>query len=508
MKLLYYFYSGFNTTFFGILLDEAKKQAEDDRNEVYIAVCKGFSNSCISNPEGNLGICHYCSKFTVAQIRKQLGQKVKVIDLIDYDKKNKIDFRYINAEDIKKIEYKSAKIGYSTLSSYIQLTRNQNPLINGTSKIYFDNQLNQALRLVDAFEQIIENFQPDSVISYNGRFNEIRTIFDTCKRMKINVEMLEAAPSREGKLYKVSFNNVLPHNVKDNLWRIDLCWKNPSLKEGENVQLANQFFQNRRNGSFAGDKIYINDQVKGALPEEWNTNKRNIAIFNSSEDEFVAIGDEYQELALFPDQYSGLAAILERFKDDSSLHFNLRIHPNLKNVKYNYHTKLYDLPKQYSNITVIGPESSVSTYDLMEASEKVIVFGSTMGIESAYWGKPAILLNCAMYYYADVCYIPKTPNQLFDFIQDELYPKKNENILKLGLYYFDKSQTFIDSKTHFQYVNFNPESFKVIGKQLNSSKYIKILGSAKLASLLFNFKRLLMKYSHPKKFTLPRDEAQ
>ena len=506
MKIIYYFYSGFNTTFFGILLDEVKKKLENNHNEVYIAVCQGFYDSCILNPQGNTLTCRYCSKFTVARIKKHLGPKIRIINLKDYRKDNFIDFNYSNSEDLKKIQYKSAKIGYSTLSSYIQISRNQNPLIDSSSKIYFDHQINQAIKLVDAFENLIEEIKPDCVVSYNGRFNEIRPIFDTCKRLNVNVEMLEAAPSMDGKLYKVSFKNVLPHNVKDNLWRIEKTWNNPDLEEGENLRLANQFYKNRRDGAFAGDKVYIGNQAKGLLPENWNPKKRNIAIFNSSEDEFVAIGDEYEELALFPNQYTGLNAIFEKYKDNSEIHFHLRIHPNLKNVNYKYHTELYSFPEKYKNVTVISPSSAISTYDLMEASEKIIVFGSTMGIESAYWGKPTILLNCALYYYADVCYIPKTPDELFENIDNILSPKRNDNIYKYGLYYYDKSSTFIDRNSQFEYIDFNPVHLNIGRLNLRSSNFLKILGSPKLAAIYFYSKRLFIKLISKNKFNVPLNE--
>lgn len=86
----------------------------------------------------------------------------------------------------------------------------------------------------------------------------------------------------------------------------------------------------------------------------------------------------------------------------------MRVHPNLKNVHYQYHLLLYDLSLKYPNITVIGADSDISTYDIMDNAEKVIVFGSTMGLESSYWGKPVILLSGSFYYYMNVCYIPKS----------------------------------------------------------------------------------------------------
>ncbi|MCS2656231.1 hypothetical protein NXV26_10165 [Bacteroides fragilis] len=149
----------------------------------------------------------------------------------------------------------------------------------------------------------------------------------------------------------------------------------------------------RRNGIIAGDKVYIENQIKGKLPIDWDDTKRNIAIFNSSEDEFIAVDRDFDNLSLYKSQIDGIRGILEHYKENQTVHFYLRVHPNLKNVHYQYHLLLYDLSLKYPNITVIGADSDISTYDIMDNAEKVIVFGSTMGLESSYWGKPVILLS-------------------------------------------------------------------------------------------------------------------
>ena len=39
------------------------------------------------------------------------------------------------------------------------------------------------------------------------------------------------------------------------------------ITNGEKI--ARSFFENRRNAVFAGDTIYVKDQVQGQMPEEW-----------------------------------------------------------------------------------------------------------------------------------------------------------------------------------------------------------------------------------------------
>ncbi|MDR0330932.1 MAG: hypothetical protein LBH93_04395, partial [Chitinispirillales bacterium] len=131
----------------------------------------------------------------------------------------------------------------------------------------------------------------------------------------------------------------------------------------------------------------------------------------------------------------GIAEILEYFKNDTRFHFYLRIHPNLNGIKYRYHTSLLDIGNLYTNVTVIKADDEISSYSLLESVEKVLVFGSTLGVEAAYWGKPVILLCAAFYKYLNICYKPESAEEAFSLIgADELPAKDRADALKYGFY--------------------------------------------------------------------------
>lgn len=491
----------------GVLLDEAKKLIEEKNAQVYFIMCEGFLDICLANPTGNKSVCTLCKKHSLNVIKSTLGDKCTIVHLRDYYvEDSSISFEYKDAEDLKTLEYKGVKIGYASLSTYIHLTRNQQPKMNSTAKKYFDGLLAQAVRLTDAFQRVLDEIKPDVVSTYNGRFNEFRPVYEITLKNDIEISMYEVARLQDNRFFKQVFNNMLPHNVAENIWRVEECWNNPEFADGDNIILGQTFFERRRSGQIAGDKVYTGNMKHGKLPENWNLNKKNIVIFNSSEDEFVAIGDEYSSLSLFENQIDGLKAIFKRFKDDTTIHFYLRIHPNLAKIQYKYHTELYDFEKIYSNVTVIAPESTINSYDLISSSEKVIVFGSTIGLEATYWKKPVILLNCAFYYYADICYIPKTEQELFNLIPQALEPKENENILKYGLYYLDKTAVTIDKDEQFKYVDFNSFPISLMGRTLHGYNYQKLLGSKILSAISINIKRFIAEKLSNGCFEMPLED--
>ena len=161
------------------------------------------------------------------------------------------------------------------------------------------------------------------------------------------------------------------------------------------------------------------------LPDGFDKDKTNIAIFNSSEDEMKVIKDWV--FPQYKDQNEALKKIVDNFKGRTDMHLYLRVHPNLINVENSQIEELKAISSD--NFTIIFPDESVNSYALIHACDKVVSFGSTVGIESSYLNKPSILFGNSFYRGLDCVYEPKTYDELFDLIQrDDLTAKSNFNI--------------------------------------------------------------------------------
>ena len=119
--------------------------------------------------------------------------------------------------------------------------------------------------------------------------------------------------------------------------------------------------------------------------------------------------------------------------------FYIRVHPNLKNIMYKYHTDIYLLESKYKNVRVIPADSEISTYALLENCNKIITFGSTVGIEATYWGKPSILIGKSMYMNLDVTYNITDEKSLVNLLLEEnLKAKPISNTLKYGYFIYGR----------------------------------------------------------------------
>ncbi|NLB67968.1 MAG: capsule biosynthesis protein [Bacteroidales bacterium] len=392
------------------------------------------------------------------------------------------------------------------MSFYIDSTRNLHPKITSESKLYFDNLLDQGHTLTNASINILSELKPDKVLLFNGRLLETRVLFDTCKNLNVPIDVLEVHPSNNpNKSFKVVFENNLPHNIKYRHKVITEKWDNSPLDEDEKREIADSFFIKRREKKPAGDKVYTAHQEFGLLPKDWDNSKHNIAIFNSSEDEFAAVGGDFDKLALFESQIEGINFILDNFKENTDYHFYLRVHPNLSKIGYKYHTDLYKLSDRFPNVTVIPATDKIDTYALMDAAEKVIVFGSTMGVEAAYWQKPVILLGASLYYYADICHIPKTKEEIVPLIKSALEPKENLFIRKFGYYIMDfKRATFEEQM--YQYFAYTTYTISIGGLKAHGVNYQKLLGSKKLFLFTVSAMRLILGKLYKDKYILPLEE--
>lgn len=498
MRHLYYFYSCFNPTFMGGLLDEAIELSKDKENEVLFVYCGGVSEMCQFNLGASASLCRYCSKCT-KKVIESYGVKCESLKKYEISGKDDLNFDYSNAEELRSIKYRNVNIGLGIISGYISATRNLTPLIDEESRKYFDAHLAQNVRMVDAIYNLIDKFNPDAFHFFNGRYEEVRPIWDICHTTGLKCYIYEGT-RKDGKWKKLIFEDHLPHDIKNGLRRRQYVWDHYNMSEEEKIAFGKSFYERRRNGLYAGDKIYIKDQKKGNIPPI-DESRINIGIMNSSEDEFCAVGAEWDSLKFFPTQYEGIVFMLEHA--DPKVYFYLRIHPNLKNIKYKYYTDLLTLGEKYLNITVIPADSDVSTYDLLDHMDKIVCFGSTMGMESSYWKVPTINLGPAMYSYDDICYEPNDNDDLLRLLVTPLEAKFNDNLYKYGAYSLDKSPLFVSDKN----LDYQLTEKKFMGYTYHIAPFISYIINDKVTGFIMAVRRYLLGRKKNNKYQVPLKEA-
>ena len=458
-------------------IEAASRYLELGYNVLFIS-CGSKIGFCNENYLGCGSACRICQRAQIRRAKALTNNKLVVKCINDYISKDieyfaeRYRFTYNSLEDLKDVLFEGVEIGYGAISSYVTYTRNIEPNIE-VVRPYLDSLMRMEIRSIMAFKNIIKEFHPDLVLFHNGRFAHFKPLYGLALVNNIDFVCTETITAADGSIQIDNIVNNIPHDCVCRGQMFKDFYEN-HIDDEKREKVACSFFENRRNAVFAGDTIYIKDQKKGKMPDGWCNNVENIVIFNSSEDEFFAIGSKYRNVALFKNQMEGIKAILEHYKTDNSKHFTLRVHPNLKGLPYHYHVGLYDL--NYPNLTIVPADSDISSYALMEAADKVITFGSTMGIESTFWHKPSISIGFAFYRFLDVVYTPNSIEELWKLLDDKsLKPLDYRRCLPYGYYFMSNKHD------DFRYVNVGKTYyFNFFGKKIPGFRYYKIMGSTTL----------------------------
>jgi hypothetical protein len=493
------------TTSFTIMLDEVQSNLKQGKHVILIG-CEGFSKYCDLNLMGSKYTCIACSHCLKNAIKFLKGD-FEYFNYNTFLSKNNytiaFDKKINDFNEFKKLKYKHFDIGYAVASTYISAIRNRNPAFTKAFKKIITSLYRHSAYIYDAAEVMINELRPEKILVYNGRLHISRPIFSLAKKYNIHVDIIEAMGGFGGKPFeKIKFKNSLPFDIKTNTVTINKDWESISDEENKN---AKSYFEKRKKGIETDDKVYVKKQTIGLLPKNFDCSKNNFAIFVSSDDEMAAIGEEWEWTYFGGSQLNAIEKILELFQDNKNYHFYLRIHPNLKDVRYKYHMDYHKLSDRYDNLTAIPAESSISTYALLDSCNKIISFGSTVGIEATYWRKPSILIGNALYMYLDATYNPQTEDELRKLLTDEkLEPKPVVGALKYGYYQYGKKGK------NLEYFNFNNHRKSPVW--LNHNLYLynldpehRINFSATLNFILFSSARFLIKFIFKK--MVPAQEA-
>jgi hypothetical protein len=196
---------------------------------------------------------------------------------------------------------------------------------------------------------------------------------------------------------------------------------------------AKKFYENQRYGSepFPG---FIHFSKNFSVNVNISTNKPSLLIFTSSFFEYFSM-KEYLG-GVFENHYDGLMKILNDLTICSKFNLIVRWHPNLSRAGPNELGVIKKIITATTTpgITHIKPDDSEDSYQLLESANAIVSFGSTIGIEAAYYGKPSILIGRMWYEDLDCIYRPQSYDELIGLLLSDLPPLPRDDALVYGYY--------------------------------------------------------------------------
>ena len=481
MKILFFSNMGLAPLHLGMEL-ELMQQLKSAGHNIFVLKCATGIESCYFNPCHNLLGCAICTART-DRFHQQLNIPTQQIS--SFQNLTPADFNIPNFATLQELltwEYNGINIGRGIASSVISLERDYGIFDNKRQIELLKVQARSAVNSLLNFEQTLAKVQPDMVYLFNGRFAEQFPLLELCLKNKIEFKTYECGSNKQK--YQV-FDNALPHSIEGIKNIMGRLWNEE--KGAIKNKIAEEWYTNKRKGTSINRVNFIKNQKSGTLPDDFDKNKRNMVFFNSSEDEMKAVGEWANPM--FENQNDAIRKTLNYFlANHPNFHFYVRMHPNLAKVDNIQTKELYDLKSP--NLTLIHPKESIDSFALVDACEKVITFGSTIGIETTFWGKPSILFGKSFYEGLDAVYVPDSYESFFELIQIiDLSPKPKENTYPYA-YYLDVCGIEFEYFVYDGKLNSHFDSVKM--DRITSQTFFNLIGSLRQFGLWKKLNKIVL----------------
>lgn len=442
----------------------------DAGDKVIQLVCNAHLATCDINLHHDLRACISCVGKRLFG-RSLLSEKIPERSFLQLTKENKremvsIQTTFDNVTELKSYRVEDFDIGYAVAASLISKLRDPDPDLSLHADI-LKKYLLSSLAVYRSIQNFLKTKEVDSFYIFNGRFAHTRAAWRACQSKQIKAVLHD----RGNNIYYYQlFKDFLIHDIAAREGEIRETWANTE-KIRDREKVAARYYIGRSEAKERGGSSFVKTQVHGLLPEEWDEQKHNIVIFTSSEDEYSSIDGSWKN-PLYDSQLDGLKRIFDDLEAErtrfENIHCYVRIHPNLSRVENSSVADLCKLRKD--KVSIIKPDSPISSYTLLKAADKVITFGSTMGIEAVFWGKPSILAGMCFYRNLGGTHNAKSHKHLVDLLGENLPPKSRKAALMYGYWLM----TFGIRYKYYEPKDFVSGKFKNISIQENENLNLRL----------------------------------
>ncbi len=138
----------------------------------------------------------------------------------------------------------------------------------------------------------------------------------------------------------------------------------------------------------------------------------------------------------------------------------IRVHPHLS--KKHIEDQQFWNNLGGKNVLLIESFSTVDTYGLIDSSDLVVAYASTVGMEATYWGKPSIALSRTAYTVTNCTYNPQSLDELIMLLCNEQLPSIPKEKCFPTAYFLETFGNF----EHKYYQQVSGENGTFCGKEL------------------------------------------
>ena len=356
-------------------------------------------------------------------------------------------------EDVKQLGYGEFRdVGWGAISSTASVQRTSDVSLWRHRKM-LRAFVESSILVYEMVRSLIDQLQPSEVLFFNGRFATTRAVMRAAESRGVPWRIHERGRDKD----HFWVTDCMPHDVD----RIQALMQNKWQADQEAA--SRTFFNSRRNRVERDWHSFTRKQDLGRLPEGLAKTEDLVTFFTSSEDELLAIGDSLVN-HLYPTQLDAIRAVAAAVDSMPNTRLCIRVHPHIAHKSRSDRRKLDAL--NIPGAIVLGPEDPVDTYALIDRSKVVCSYGSTIGIEATYWGRPSLLFSRSYYDGLGVCETAVDASQVLAFLHaPRVFPQ--ERTLPYGAFW----ELLGDPYRHYRADNLHRG--KICGLYLDDSRAIR-----------------------------------
>jgi hypothetical protein len=465
LKKVFYFSISANPWQRSAMLDSAIEKAKIEDNSVFFYQAYKSEDSPLDLPLASY-LDYQLARYQDNRMRSALEERG--VSLASFD---------LLAPNVSRIlNDKALEIGYEET---IVKTRDSKPCRTHCAELIFHyGQTHQWI--YEAATRFFSLYRPDVVYIFNGRFYREKAIWKAAEDLGIDVNFIERFSSAWEDRYFEFANPV--HSIEYRCEIMKDFWKNYLSNHDKSlaISISNSWFANRTLGV---GQSFTKDQGESFTRDIGN--KKLITFFHSSEDELFSTDLRSNT---WNDQIAFLRELHNELSKIDAFHLLIRVHPNLrhKSSREMKRWKSFQRELNHPNVSFVMHDSSVKTYDILGESDFVITFGSTIGVEASFKGKPSLLVSRAFHESLGVVLpignLVDLISVLNDGVAQSILSKMKDNTRFYGLFHAIGGKSFqnLERKTDkAQDPSFYFEKYKV--------------GSMKILSVIRRFEGVLQK---------------
>ena len=385
-----------------------KIHIDSKRDKHIFFMCDKALKSCSVNVLNKKSVCNICT-YKAKKGFKEFKKRNPRSELIKITRSDLFK-KPIDKESFGENLQKEFLLGvHSTIGSQLRLE--DMSLLDKRWKRIKGKMLDSSYALYSYFNNFLLNNNVNNFIVFNGRLSCGRPLIEVSKKNNVNYHLFDAALNGKVPMYST---NEMFHSIefeKRNSLITYLNW----FKESR--QLAEQYFVTKIKRVEVDDFAYTKHQISGHIDDSVkNLKKPLISIFVSSDDEYRFIGLDWGEYEIL-DQVDSIREMVNS-KLSEKFDFVVKMHPNQNNIHKSTMERYKSLSKE---VTVLYPESLTDSYALIEQSELIVNFCSSISREANYMRKPIVQIGPSLYMKFLIANLVESTDQAIELIYNKQY---------------------------------------------------------------------------------------